>query len=149
MRKISVETRRQCCKCEVACVAGHGGQRDPGHKLGLLQLGLITILGLTVLLRSLSTPLQLPLPGGGQQVQVLVKDRKADAPHLKLSVETFQGADLSESTLFELLTGFLNRNDGVSKVYNAVGVILELVQYKVKMNTIFLRSFSWHLWHVE
>ena len=88
--------RRKGGKREISRVTRHGGERDPGHKLGLFQLHLN--LRLVVL--------HLPLPGG-QKVEALIKDRQSYPPDLELSVENLHGGQLSEASLLQFDASFL------------------------------------------
>ena len=79
-------------------MSGHGGQGDPGHELGLLQLHLR--LGQPVL--------QLPLSGGRQEVQAFVEDGQCNLSDLELSVENLQRVELREAKCFQLKASLLN-----------------------------------------
>ena len=92
--------RRKGGKREVSRVTRHGGERDPGHKLGLFQLHLN--LRLVVL--------HLPLPGG-QKVEALIKDWQSYPPDLELSVENLHGGQLGEASLLQFDASFLNLLD--------------------------------------
>ena len=92
-----LEVRRKGGKCEISRVTCHGGEGQPGHKLGLFQLHLHLRLAV----------LQLPLPGG-QKVEAFIKYGESDLSHLELSVENLHGGQLSEASLLQFDASFLN-----------------------------------------
>ena len=94
---------------EVSRVSRHGGQGHPRHEPRLPQLlrplvPRLRVLRVTVTLLRL----QLPLSGGGEEVEAGVEHGERDLPDLELPVEALQGADLREAAALQLLTRLLH-----------------------------------------
>ena len=95
---------------EVSRVSRHRGQGDPRHEPRLPQLlrPLVPRLRLLRVTVTLLLRLQLPLPGGCEEVEAGVEHGQRDLPDLELPVEALQGADLREAAALQLLTRLLH-----------------------------------------
>ena len=87
----------------------HRGQGHTRHEPRLPQLLRPLVPRLRVLRVTLTLlRLQLPLPGGCEEVEAGVEHGQRDLPDLELPVETLQRADLREAAALQLLTRLLH-----------------------------------------